>query len=154
MRCQMCSALINLTGDSRMTRFLRLSVTVALGFFCQTSFAADGAKTYTAVCVSCHSTGALDSPKVGDRAKWAPLIKEGQTILTAHGYVGLRNMPPKGGKADLAIEDFAAALVYMVNMSGGKWKEPDAKSIAAIKIEIGKRQQELAREAAKKGAKK
>lgn len=116
--------------------------------------AADGVKTYNAVCIACHGTGAAGAPKVGDRAKWAPLIKEGQTILTAHGYVGIRGMPAKGGKADLSVEDFAAALVHMVNQSGGKWKEPDAKGVTAIKTEIAKREKELAAAAAKGAAKK
>jgi len=111
---------------------------------------ADGAKTYNAVCLACHSTGAVGSPRVGDLKVWAPLIKEGQTILTAHGYVGVRNMPAKGGKADLSVEEFAAALVFMVNKSGGKWKEPDAKGVTAIKAEIVKRQKELAAAPAKK----
>lgn len=109
---------------------------------------ADGEKTYKAVCIACHGTGALNAPRVGDKAKWAPLIKEGQTILTAHGYVGVRNMPAKGGKSDLTVEDFAEALVYMVNQSGGNWKKPDARGLTAIKTEITKREKQLA--AAKK----
>jgi len=50
--------------------------------------------------MACHTSGVAGAPKLGDKAKWAPLIKEGQTILTAHGYVGIRAMPAKGGKSD------------------------------------------------------
>ena len=56
--------------------------------------------------------------------------------LTAHGYVGVRGMPPKGGNPNLSVEGFADALVYMVNNSGGKWTSPDAKTVAAINKEI------------------
>jgi len=73
------------------------------------------------------------------------LIKEGQAILTAHGYVGIRGMPAKGGKSDLSVENFAKALVYMVNQSGGAWKDPDAKTLQAIDLEIDARKKELAK---------
>ena len=105
---------------------------------------ADGASTYQSTCAVCHATGVANAPKVGDRKVWGPLIEEGQAVLTAHGYVGVRAMPARGGKPDLSVEDFAAALVHMVNASGGKWTAPDAKGLAAIRAEIVKREKELA----------
>lgn len=101
-----------------------------------------GADTYQAVCANCHAKGFANSPQVGDKAKWAPLIAEGQVILTAHGYVGVRAMPPKGGKADLSVADFSEALNHMVNQSGGNWKAPDKKTMAAIQAEIAERQKQ------------
>ena len=98
--------------------------------------AQSGENTYKQVCVSCHGTGVLNAPKFGDNAKWAPLIAEGQVTLTAHAYFGVRGMPPKGGNPNLSIEGFSDALVYMVNNSGGNWKSPDAKTIAAINKEV------------------
>ena len=95
-----------------------------------------GERTYKQVCVSCHGMGVLNAPKFGDAAKWAPLIAEGQITLTAHGYVGIRGMPPKGGDPTLGVEGFADALVYMVNKAGGKWKSPDAGTLVAINKEI------------------
>ncbi len=106
--------------------------------------AADGAQVYQVACAVCHTAGVAGAPKLGDRKAWAPLIEEGQEILTAHGYVGVRGMPAKGGKPDLSIEDFAAAVVHLVNASGGKWGQPDAKGLAAIRAEIVKREKELA----------
>lgn len=105
---------------------------------------ADGARTYQSTCAVCHTAGVAGAPKLGDRKAWAPLIEEGQAILTAHGYVGVRGMPAKGGKPDLSVEDFAAAVVHMVNASGGKWSQPDAKGLTAIRSEIVKREKELA----------
>jgi cytochrome c5 len=98
--------------------------------------AQSGENTYKQVCAACHGTGVLNAPKFGDKAKWAPLIAEGQVTLTAHAYFGVRGMPPKGGNPNLSIEGFADALVYMVNNSGGNWKSPDAQTIAAINKEV------------------
>ena len=111
---------------------------------------ADGEKTYDSVCSACHASGVAGAPKVGERKVWGPLIKEGQAILTAHGYVGVRAMPPKGGKPDLSLEDFASALVVMVNRSGGNWTTPDDKRLQAIRAEIVKREKELAAKGAGK----
>ena len=98
--------------------------------------AQSGENTYKQVCANCHATGVLNAPKFGDKAKWKPLISEGQVELTGHAYFGVRSMPPKGGNPNLSIEGFADALVYMVNNSGGNWKSPDAKTIAAINKEV------------------
>lgn len=111
---------------------------------------ADGAATYNQVCAACHGTGAAGAPKMGDKQAWAARIAEGQSVLTAHAYVGLGAMPPKGGKPDLSVKDFADAVVYMTSKAGANWKSPDAKEIAAINAEIAKRKQELASKAAKK----
>jgi cytochrome c5 len=99
-------------------------------------FAQSGEATYKQVCMSCHGAGVLNAPKLGDKAKWAPLIAEGQVTLTAHGYVGVRAMPAKGGNPNLSIEGFADALVYMVKNSGGNWKSPNPQTIAAINKEV------------------
>ena len=104
--------------------------------FTHTAFAQSGENTYKQVCANCHGAGVLNAPKFGDKAKWKPLIAEGQVELTAHAYFGVRGMPPKGGSPNLSVQGFADALVYMVNNSGGNWKSPDAKTLAAIDKEI------------------
>ena len=114
--------------------FLAAACTVSL-----TVFADPGEDTYKQVCAACHNSGVLNAPKFGDKAKWAPLIAEGQVIITAHAYVGVRAMPPKGGNPNLNIEGFSDALIYMVNRSGANWKSPDAKTLAAINKEIESR---------------
>ncbi len=98
---------------------------------------------YQQVCAACHAAGVAGAPKVGDRKAWAPLVAEGQAILTAHGYVGVRGMPAKGGKPDLSVKEFASALVHMVNQSGGKWTEPNAAMLTHIEKEVVKREQAL-----------
>ena len=109
-------------------------------------FSSAGAATdpvYQQVCSVCHAAGVAGAPNVGDTKKWAPLIAEGQVILTSHGYVGIRAMPAKGGKPDLSLKDFAGALVHMVNQSGGKWTAPNAALLGQMEKEVVKREQEL-----------
>ena len=108
---------------------------------------ASGEGTYKAVCASCHGQAFPKSPQLGNKAQWAPLIREGQVTLTAHGYVGVRGMPAKGGQADLTLEAFAEAVNHMVNLSGGNWKTPDAKTLQAMQSEVAKRQKSKAAKA-------
>jgi cytochrome c5 len=88
------------------------------------------------VCAVCHDSGVANAPKLGDHNSWKKLISEGQVIITAHGYVGVRAMPPRGGKQDLSVDQFAEALIYMVNKSGGKWASPNKVMLDEINKEI------------------
>ncbi|MBM4180646.1 MAG: cytochrome c5 family protein [Betaproteobacteria bacterium] len=103
----------------------------------------DGERTYQQVCKACHETGVINAPKVGDAAAWAKLLAEGQAIVTAHGWVGVRGMPPRGGRADLSLEDFARATAWMARSAGGDWQNPDAPMLAAIRAEEAKRVEAL-----------
>jgi hypothetical protein len=67
------------------------------------------------------------------------LIAEGQVPLTADGYMGVRAMPAKGGKADLSVADFAEAVVYMANQSGANWKAPDADMLKKMEARIAQK---------------
>jgi len=98
--------------------------------------AASGEQVYREVCAVCHATKFDKAPQLGDRKAWAPLLKEGQHVVTAHAWVGARNMPPKGGKSDLELADFARAAAYMARAAGGKWKDPDAAMLAKIRAEV------------------
>jgi cytochrome c5 len=106
---------------------------------------ASGEDTYKAVCANCHSNTLIKAPQMGDIAKWAPLIAEGQVVLTAHGYVGVRAMPAKGGKPDLTVQGFSEAVNYMVNKSGGNWKKPDDNMLKKIESEIAKRKKAISK---------
>ena len=101
--------------------------------------ATSASKVYAEVCATCHATGVANAPKFGDRAAWAPLIKEGQAVLTAHAWVGVRAMPAKGGRPDLSLETFSGAVAHMARAAGGDWKEPDAAMLARIRAEETKR---------------
>jgi len=99
----------------------------------------DGESVYKETCVACHATGLNKAPKFGDKATWAPLIKEGQAVLTSHAWVGVRGMPAKGGRADLSQEEFARSVAYMARAAGGKWQDPDAAMLKRIAAEEKKR---------------
>lgn len=98
-----------------------------------------GERVYREVCMACHATGVAGAPKFGDRKAWAPLIAEGQAVLTAHGWVGVRGMPARGGDPALSLEGFARATAYMARAAGGAWKDPDPKMLAVIRAEEKKR---------------
>lgn len=105
--------------------------------------AAPGEEVYRQVCSACHAAGVEKAPKYGDRAMWAPLIKEGQAKLTADGWLGVRAMPPMGGKADLSLEDFSRATAYMARAAGATWQDPDAAMLANIAKRVKARQESL-----------
>lgn len=105
-----------------------------------------GEQVYKEVCFACHAAGVAGAPKYGDAKVWAPLIREGQAILTAHAWVGVRAMPPRGGRADLSLEEFSRAAAYMARAAGGSWKDPDAGMLTKIKAEEKKRVEQIKRE--------
>jgi cytochrome c5 len=98
-----------------------------------------GGEVYREVCAACHSTKFEKAPQLGDRKAWAPLIEEGQDVLTAHAWVGVRNMPPRGGKDDLELKEFARAVAYMARQAGGTWRDPDDALLERIRAEEKKR---------------
>jgi len=98
-----------------------------------------GKQVYNEVCFACHDTGVAHAPKFRNKADWAPLIEEGQGILTAHAWVGVRAMPAKGGKPELRLAEFARAVAYMASESGGNWKDPDADMMHKIRKEAEER---------------
>ena len=107
-----------------------------------------GEEVYAQVCSACHAEGKDKAPKFGDRKMWAPLIKEGQSKLTADGWLGVRAMPPRGGKPDLALAEFSRAVAHMARAGGATWKDPDAALLANIEKRVKER--EAARAAKKK----
>ncbi len=91
-----------------------------------------GEAVYTATCSACHANGTLGSPKFGDAGAWAPRIAQGYDTLLSHALAGIRQMPAKGGNADLDDVEVARALVYMANQAGAKFKEPEVKAAAPV----------------------
>ena len=102
-----------------------------------------GEQVYNGVCFVCHATGVQNAPKFGDEAAWSPLFKEGQYVVTAHGWVGQGGMPARGGKTDLSLDEFARAVAHMARASGGNWKDPDAAMLDRIRKEEKKCIEEL-----------
>ena len=74
---------------------------------------ADGAATYQKACVACHMTGAAGSPKLEDKAAWAPRIAQGKDVLYTSALKGKGAMPPKGGNPALTDSQINAIIAYM-----------------------------------------
>ena len=98
-----------------------------------------GEQVYQQVCMACHDSGVAHSPKLGDKEAWAPLIKGGQGVWTAHAWVGVRAMPAKGGEPDLALEEFARAVAWMARGAGADWQDPDVRMMRTVRKEAEKR---------------
>ena len=83
--------------------------------------AAAGKVVYDANCVTCHKTGLMGAPKLGDKAAWAPRIAQGEAMLVSHsikGFTGKKGMmPAKGGNAKLTDLQVGNAVAYMVKQS-------------------------------------
>ena len=65
--------------------------------------------------MACHGTGVLGAPKFGDKAAWAPRIKQGMDTLYSSALKGKGAMPPKGGNTALSDADVKAGVDYMVS---------------------------------------
>ena len=102
-----------------------------------------GEQVYREACMVCHGPGLANAPRMGDAQAWGKLIAEGQAVLTAHAWVGVRAMPPKGGRSDLSLEEFARGVAWMARHSGGAWKDPDARMLESIRAEERKRIDQL-----------
>lgn len=83
------------------------------------------------VCGACHTTGAANAPKIGDKAGWAPRLGMGLDGLLKSAVKGKGAMPPRGGVPDLTDFEVARAIVFMANQSGASFKEPAAPKEAA-----------------------
>jgi cytochrome c5 len=76
---------------------------------------ASGKATYESTCKACHGTGLAGAPKFGDKAAWAPRLKQGKDTLYSVALKGKGAMPPKGGNTALPDADVKAAVDYMAN---------------------------------------
>ena len=92
-----------------------------------------GEEIVKAACAACHSTGAANAPKIGDKGTWAPRLAAGLDGLTKSAIKGKNGMPPRGGLPDLSDYEISRAIVYMANQSGASFKEPAAPKAAPAK---------------------
>jgi cytochrome c5 len=106
---------------------------VVVGEAATTKQARTGEEVFKTVCAACHTTGALNAPKIGDKEAWEAHIKEGLDVLVKNAIAGINQMPPKGGNPELSDEEVARAVVYLANQSGANFKEPAAATSAAEK---------------------
>ena len=89
-----------------------------------------GEQVFAAQCTACHATGALNAPKIGDAAAWAPRIKAGLDQLVHSSIAGKGQMPAQGG-GDFSDFEIARAVAHIANQSGAKFPEPTAPAAGA-----------------------
>lgn len=75
---------------------------------------AAGAYIYNSYCSGCHDPGIGNTPRLGDAARWNPLIKSGINKLYAVAIKGVDGMPAKGTCIHCSDRDIKNAVDYMV----------------------------------------
>jgi cytochrome c5 len=100
-----------------------------------TTGARSGEEIVKTVCATCHQAGVAGAPKIGDKAAWAPRIKQGFQALVQTALKGKGAMPPKGGNPSLSDQEVARAVAFLANQGGAKFKEPAAAKASAQKAD-------------------
>ncbi len=77
-----------------------------------------GKEIYDAVCTSCHATGVLDAPKLGDKAAWEARATNGLAGLIKTANSGVGSMPAKGGDPSITDTELKDVIVYILKESG------------------------------------
>lgn len=93
----------------------KIAIAVAVALMGLSSFAsaAKPEEVYTKHCAACHGTGVAGAPKKGDKAAWAPRLKQGDAVLLKNAKNGIRAMPPKGLCTSCSDGDLQATIKYM-----------------------------------------
>ncbi|MBC7701886.1 c-type cytochrome [Aquabacterium sp.] len=89
-----------------------------------------GEEVFKAQCATCHASGALGAPKLGDAAAWGPRIGAGLEALIHSALKGKNAMPPQAG-GEFSDLEVGRATAYMANAGGAKFTEPAAPAAAA-----------------------
>ena len=82
-----------------------------------------GEEIVKAACGTCHVPGVANAPKIGDRAAWGKLARQGLPSLMKTAIAGKGAMPPRGGLPDLSDDELERAIAYMANQSGASLKK-------------------------------
>ena len=75
--------------------------------------AMSGDQVYQQVCASCHTSGIMNAPKMGDAAAWQARLAKGKETLYANAINGIGAMPAKGGRADMSDDAIRAAVDHL-----------------------------------------
>ena len=96
-----------------------------------------GEEVFKAQCASCHGTGMMGAPKLGDAAAWGSRISAGLAALAQSAIKGKNAMPAQGG-GDFSDLELTRAAAYMSNAGGAKFTEPAAPAAAASGADAAK----------------
>lgn len=85
-----------------------------------------GKEIVETTCNSCHGTGVLGAPKIGDAADWSTRFGQGMDTVMANAINGKGSMPARGGDGSLSDEDLKKAVVYILKESGQSVADADS----------------------------
>ena len=69
---------------------------------------------YTKYCSTCHQSGVLNAPKVGDKNDWNKRLEKGFDKLLLNALHGYNNMPAMGTCYKCTEDDIKASIEYML----------------------------------------
>lgn len=84
-----------------------------------------GREVWGGTCENCHGGNKLvGAPKITDERVWKKRIAKGLPVLFDHAIEGFygpsfKEMPARGGNADLTDDQVRSAVAFMVSQSGG-----------------------------------
>lgn len=76
-----------------------------------------GAKLFRSTCASCHATGVLGAPKIGDKEAWSILADQGRAALYEVAIRGSGMMPHKGMCPKCSDARIEATVDFMLESS-------------------------------------
>lgn len=87
---------------------------------------AQGKEVFGKLCFGCHAATSVipNTPRLTHKEDWEPRIAKGRDTLFKHAIEGFTDkgmMPARGGDSSLSDDQVKAAVIYMVNESGGNF---------------------------------
>ena len=74
----------------------------------------EAVKLYKSSCMVCHASGMANAPRLGDKARWDPLIAEGEDAMMEVVINGKGAMPPRGAAPKATDEQLRSVVRYMI----------------------------------------
>ena len=82
-----------------------------------------GQEVFEQVCSTCHTSGSMGAPKIGDVAAWEPRLKNGVVPLMRYALKTYKPSKSLGICESCNDTDIIAAVKYMVNKSQAQGKD-------------------------------
>jgi cytochrome c5 len=90
--------IFNITAVNRAKTFVLLTILISHNqLFAEGSILAEGSVLYKQACYTCHDSGLVKAPRLGDKAAWAPRLSKEIESLIQTVIRGKGAMPPRGG---------------------------------------------------------
>jgi cytochrome c5 len=74
-----------------------------------------GERVFSKVCLDCHGDASTPAPAIANARAWEARLQQNPRTLVDHAIRGYRQMPPKGGHAELTDTEVTAAVAYVMD---------------------------------------